>query len=61
MTGQATTGDACTEQNRFLEQIVTCELSAGHDAPTDDLPQGTPHESSQVPDPFSGGPRRWWS
>lgn len=52
---------ACTARNRFLDEIVTCQLPGGHDDPTEDAPQGTPHESDEVPDPFDGGPRRWWA
>lgn len=44
----------------LLDTVVHCELPVGHDDPAEDAPQGSPHESMEVPDQLTDGPRRWW-
>ena len=37
-----------------------CHLDPDHTEPTDEQPQGAPHEDAKHKDTLTGDPHRWW-
>lgn len=53
--------ETCGAERFAFEKVLTCDEQPGHDDPTDDAPQGTPHKDSSQVDSLTGDPWPWWA
>jgi hypothetical protein len=52
--------ETCDSVLQFGDDTLHCELPKDHVTPTEALPQGTPHKTSEHHDNLTGEPWTWW-